>query len=209
MKNIIFDFDGTLLDSFPLLVSSLDLAADEFKLLHLKDIDIEKLRDMSFSKLIKELRVPIWTLPFLIRWVRREMHSKIHTLDLIPGVKEMLLALSKDHNLFVLTSNSKENVELVMKDNELDHLFKEVVGGVGLLSKNRALKRFFRKHNIKKENSIYVSDETRDIETTKKIGLECVGVTWGYQTENALRGSGAKHIIHKPSELVEFLVASS
>ena len=75
-----------------------------------------------------------------------------------------------------MTSNSKENVKVFLKKNNLDLFGKNYLES-NVFGKHRLIKKFIKINNLKKDNLIYVDDETRDIEACKKIGLKIVAVT--------------------------------
>ena len=52
---------------------------------------------------------------------------------------------------------------------------------------------------------LYVGDSEVDIDTANNAGIDCVCVTWGFRTREALVRAGAKHIIDAPEQLVAFV----
>lgn len=56
-----------------------------------------------------------------------------------------------------------------------------------------------------KVNTLYVGDSEVDMETAKNAGLECVGVTWGYRSEETLTEHGADYIIEEPGQLIHLI----
>ncbi len=59
--------------------------------------------------------------------------------------------------------------------------------------------------NVKKENAVYVGDSDVDILTAKNAGLKCISVCWGFRTRRELEQSGAQIIIEKPDELPDLI----
>lgn len=58
------------------------------------------------------------------------------------------------------------------------------------------------KLGVKKDEALYVGDSEVDVQTAQNAGLEMVGVTWGYRSRETLVSSGANHIVEKPEELL-------
>ncbi|MDD3168054.1 MAG: HAD family hydrolase [Eubacteriales bacterium] len=58
-----------------------------------------------------------------------------------------------------------------------------------------------------KEKTLYIGDSDVDVMTAKNAGLACVAVSWGYRSRETLRAAGADHIIDKPEELITLLEA--
>lgn len=61
------------------------------------------------------------------------------------------------------------------------------------------------KLGVKKEDCIYVGDSDVDIQTAKNAGIPCISVTWGFRSEAFLKEHGASKIIHQPHELLNLL----
>lgn len=57
----------------------------------------------------------------------------------------------------------------------------------------------------KKEEAVYVGDSDVDVRTARNSGLPVIAVTWGFRSEELLRGLGADVVIGHPGELVEAL----
>jgi phosphoglycolate phosphatase len=58
------------------------------------------------------------------------------------------------------------------------------------------------------ENTLYVGDSEVDIATAKNAGVPCVSVTWGFRTADELRTAGASVIVENPAELCDVLMYS-
>lgn len=55
------------------------------------------------------------------------------------------------------------------------------------------------------DHVLYVGDSDVDIQTAKNAGLQCISVTWGFRSEEFLVEHGAEHIIHEPMELLTYI----
>src|SRR5882757_8129980 len=108
MATFIFDFDGTLADSFGLMVDT------AHEILGYKDRmsaeRIEKLRGLPVHKVLKEVGVRWWQVPRLATRGRQMMAARlVADVEPFPKIPEVLHELhSKGHKLFMLSSNSAE-----------------------------------------------------------------------------------------------------
>ncbi|MBQ3075648.1 MAG: HAD family hydrolase [Clostridia bacterium] len=57
-----------------------------------------------------------------------------------------------------------------------------------------------------KDECIYVGDSEVDVKTAKNAGVPCIAVTWGFRDESVLLDAGASHLAHTPEELYEQIV---
>lgn len=84
MKNspyLIFDFDGTLVDSFRAVIRKFNLLADEFNFRKISNDEINGLKDLTSRQLIKYLEIPIYKIPSVLRSARKHMHSEMQALS--------------------------------------------------------------------------------------------------------------------------------
>lgn len=59
--------------------------------------------------------------------------------------------------------------------------------------------------NSDKQNTLFVGDSNIDVKTAKNAELVCVGVTWGFRSKEVLIKEGADYIIDKPCELLKYI----
>lgn len=59
---------------------------------------------------------------------------------------------------------------------------------------------------VSTKDCLYVGDSEVDILTAKNAGMDCVSVTWGFRNEAFLREAGAAHLVHTPKELKNFIL---
>jgi len=70
-KLVIFDFDGTLVDSFPWFVQVLNDVADRYRFRRVDPHQAEALRGQSAREMIRYLGIPAWKMPLIARHMRK------------------------------------------------------------------------------------------------------------------------------------------
>ncbi len=184
MKAIIFDFDGTIADSFPYVSDFLALKAG---LAPLDDAGRQKLRGLSMQAMAVSLGFGWWRMPSLFFKGRRQMRVSGKSLKPFDGVPELIAQLRKDgHDLYLLSSNSSRNIMSFLRAYDLDSYFIEVYGSVGLFNKAPALRRLLRKHGIALTDAVYIGDEMRDSAAAHSIKLRIISVSWGFARRSDL-----------------------
>lgn len=205
-KVIIFDFDGTIADTVDALVNIANNLAVEFRYAQITPEELVRLRNLTSREIFNYSGIPLFKIPFLLKKVKRELRNKIPELKPIPGIQEALVELKDNGNrLGIITSNSKGNVKEFLKINNLDNLFEFIHPGVTIFGKNTIINNVMRQKHLKTQDVIYVGDETRDIEASKKAQVKVVSVTWGFNSEEALAKQNPDFLIHHPRELVEIV----
>ncbi len=201
MKTIIFDFDGTIADSFELM---LDIAEKIAGVGRPSDEEINYYKQMPLGKVIRELHIPLRRLPKLILQGRQKMHERISEVYPFRGMPEVLKALHArdDFTLLVMSSNSEQNVRTFLQANELEGYFDSVQGNVAVFNKASALRKTLRHNHIDAHTCYYVGDEVRDIVAASKVGVEPVAVSWGYQGRKALAEYHPYALVDKPDQLL-------
>jgi phosphoglycolate phosphatase len=204
-KIIIFDFDGTIADSMGSFFNILNRLAKEFGYRKVEKNKIEELRNKKTEEFLKHLKIPLLKLSFIVNRVLLELNKEIEFLKPIKGVKKTLSVLkNKGYILCILTSNSKDNVNLFLKKHGFC-LFKFIYSGSSVFGKTDVLRKVLKEHHLQSDEVIYVGDETRDIEAAKKAKVKAVAVTWGFNTRKILKKFKPNYIINKPNELLNIL----
>ena len=199
---LIFDFDGTIAESFKTILKILRSISKDFGIDKITDRDIKKFKEKGVSQSIRDLKIPLIKIPVIAKKVKEKLNKDIINLNSFSGLKEVLLELKKrKYNLGILTSNSKDNVEKFLKRNDLD-LFEFIYSDSSLFGKDKVLKNLLRKQNIKPSEVIYFGDEIRDIQAAIKLNVKIVAVSWGFNTKKALEKYKPTYLVEKPSEIL-------
>lgn len=206
VKVILFDFDGTIADTFDALVRITNCLAEEFGYEPTTPEELAQIRNLSSREIVEQSRISLFKLPFLLRRIKSGLRESIQELNPIFGVKETLNQLKKEgHILGILTSNSEENVQIFLKKHNMQELFSFINPETKLFSKHKAIGKFMQRNNLNSKEVIYVGDETRDIEASKRIPIRVIAVSWGFNTGAVLARHRPDFLIHQPSELIEVM----
>jgi phosphoglycolate phosphatase len=206
VKVIVFDFDGTIADTFDSIVNIINHLSVEFGYQKASSEDVNKLRNLNSREIIKYSGVSLLKLPFLVKRVKSELNKEIHRLSPASGIREVLLELQCQGNkLGIITSNSKSNVIAFLQNNELQAPFDFIYSGTTLFGKSKVIGRLLQQENLSPGEVIYVGDETRDIEAAKRTPIKVIAVSWGFNSSQALAEQNPDFLIHHPRELIEVI----
>jgi phosphoglycolate phosphatase len=204
VKTLIFDFDGTIADSFETLLGIFE----EITGRKLSGQEITDLRAKPLKYVLKYLQIRRWQIPRFVLKARRSLNSKMAGIKIFSGMDKTLEQLgSGGHQMFILSTNDERNIVQFLRTNRLDGYVSKVYGNIGLRSKSSALNKIIKREKLDRQNCVYIGDEIRDIEAAKKAGITSVGVTWGFNSPDAIKNARPEILAQKPSDLTKYLTS--
>ncbi len=213
-KAVIFDLDGTLLDTIGDLAESMNYA----------------LKSLGFAE--RELSHHSWAIGNGLRkYAKRclpqdavtdtildevcavfsqhyNTHSSIKTVP-YDGICQLLEFLNKNNILVNILSNKRDgfvkeltqhyfgNLNFVCVNGELPNVAKKPNPEAALL--------IAEKCNIAPAGILFIGDSVYDIQTGKNAGMKTIAVTWGYQPEDSLVAEDPDFIAHTPTDIINYI----
>lgn len=204
VKVIFFDFDGTIANTLNSIVGITNRLALEFGHKPISTDEIAQIKNLSSRQIIQQSGISILKFPLLVAKVKSELNAEISKIQPFPEMKATLLELRKRvDKIGILSSNSKENIHAFLELNDMDYLFDFIYTEAALFSKSRVIKKILKQEKITPQQSVYIGDETRDIEAAKRSRVTAIAVTWGFNSAVALAPYSPDFLIHQPAELIE------
>lgn len=199
---VIFDFDGTLADTYPWFAENLNHVADKFNFRKVQPHEQEALRQLTAQEILRFLGIPRYQLPRVVTHMRNLMNQDIHQIDLFEGVSEALQLLSESGvKLGLISSNKLNNVNRVLGTDA--GLFNYQACGTSLFGKPRKINKLLRKARVRPSRCLFIGDEIRDADAARETGVKLCLVSWGYNHRNALADCTPDYLIDQITELEE------
>ena len=209
IRHVLFDFDGTIVDSMAVAARLINLAAAKYKFRPIGEEELTRLRALPILERFRALHIPMYKIPAMAIELMKRYQKHIASLCPFDGISEVLRELSqKGLSLSILSSNSRSNVVEFLRRNDLD-FFDSVHGISSLFGKDKAIGGFMRNHGLERNELVYVGDEHRDIMACKANGIPVVAVSWGYDPVELLAEAGPDFIASSPSEIVHFITLAA
>lgn len=211
---IIFDLDGTLLNTIADLANSTNYALSQ---LGINAHPLESFNTFVGNGIRKlfERALPVTVrTPEMVEKVRSLFipHYDIHNIDkttIYPGITELLTTLQDRGIKIAVASNKYQKAsEKLMKHYFPNIQFCGILGqreGIPVKPDACIVNEILKIAGVPAESVLYVGDSGVDMQTAKNGQVESVGVTWGFRPLTELLANGAQHIINKPEELVELI----
>jgi phosphoglycolate phosphatase-like HAD superfamily hydrolase len=202
MAAVIFDFDGTIADSFDYVVGFLASAAGE----DLTADQRQQLRGRSMAAIGRRLGLSWVRLLRLFFKGRRDMHQAINHIEPFDDMTDTIQKLhAEGHELFVVSHNTVANIHAFLHHYDLHTYFLQIYGGVGLFGKAPVLRKVLKEQNLEKADALYVGDEIRDVQAAQSIDLRIIAVTWGFARPSDLRDLKPTAVADQPEDLIKIL----
>ncbi len=177
---IIFDFDGTLANSFPWFVSALQSVAAKYRFHAPTDDEIGELRLVPPREIIRRLGIPWWKMFLIARDIRALMSRSIDQITLFEGIEDVLAELATSGvQMALVTSNSVENARRVLGPTNAARIG-HYAGNVRVLGKRANFQRMLRQTGVAPERALCIGDELRDLEAAQAAGIPFGAVGWGF-----------------------------
>jgi phosphoglycolate phosphatase len=211
-KAIIFDLDGTLLNTSYDIQKVLNASLARFNLPQVSlDKTIEYVGNGA-KKLVE--RAVASDDSNLIESVYRDYSVHFAACDnnltcLYPGEDEVLTRLKAQNVKFAIVTNKPQDAtEGVYKKHLSKYNFEVVVGqsqGVPLKPSPESTLSTIKKLGVKKDECLFVGDGETDIMTAQNAGIDCVSVLWGYRSKSQLSLSGGKIFAENYEQLYDIV----
>ena len=211
-KTVIFDLDGTLLDSIEDIASSMNKVLESLQLPTHKIEDykyfvgggVDILVENALSNQSKEIKDEV------IKRFKIEYDGKLHSKTLpYDGIYELLDELKKlDINLAVLSNKPHEFTVSYVNHFFKNYNFKEIHGQKKDIPKKpdpKAALDIVKCLDSSCENTYFIGDTKIDMQTAKSANMTAIGVLWGFRDEKELRDFGADFIVSNPLEILKII----
>lgn len=210
-KLIIFDMDGTILDTLEDLKNSLNFALAQNGLPTRSLEEVRQFVGNGIGKLI-ERGVPAQCDEQTRLAVQKTfygyyaIHSNDHTRP-YDGIVDVIARLRKEGFLTAVVSNKADFAVQDLCRIWFDNLFDVALGEREGISRKPAPDSVFevcRLLDVSVNDSIYIGDSEVDLQTARNAGMDCISVDWGFRDADFLRSIGADLILSDPCALAEY-----
>jgi phosphoglycolate phosphatase len=202
---VVFDFDGTLADTFPWFARTINGVADKYGFRRVRPEEVEEFRGLGGRELLHRLEVPLWKVPLIAVHLQKLMTEEANSFRLFPGTDHLLERLAAHGvNVAILTSNTEANVRLVMGDG-LVELVGQLDCRATLFGKGARLRHLLKRAKIAPESALFVGDELRDAEAAAGEQVDFAGVAWGFARREVLAMAANRGICDSWADLARIV----
>ena len=211
-STVIFDLDGTLLDTIADLAGSANYALERmgyptYSVDQVKSFVGNGVRRLMALCVPDGEANPKFEECFAIFNEHYDIHCRDNTRP-YDGIKETLSALKNAGYLLAVLSNKKHRAVMDLCRVYFDGSFDYILGGVDgmkLKPDPDGIERILEVAELKRCDALMVGDSEIDIMTGYNANIDVIGVSYGFRDRSVLEDLGVKNIITKPTELLELM----
>ncbi len=212
-KVIIFDLDGTLLDTIKDIADNVNLTLERFGYPTLTEKEImtyigNGARNLMRRSVKVELSHNAFEEVFKY-YDALYSSSKSEKTCIFDGLHEVLIVLkNKGYKLAILSNKQQTATDNVYEKYLKDFAFDMVVGqrdGVPIKPDPTEVNRILKTFNVLPENAYFVGDGDADAMTAINAGINGISVLWGYRERAQLESVGAKVFAKTPRDLLDLI----
>jgi phosphoglycolate phosphatase len=182
---LIFDWDGTLMDSIDKIVACVQQAAKSSHLLVPSQQDIRNIIGLSLDKAMSTLyptHSKTTQQKMVVAYRQQYIHINTQPTDFYPGVLDWLKDLkNKGYTLAVATGKGRSGLDRLLHHYVLQNLFTATICANEANSKPHPLmlNKLLKTLNVNAEQALMIGDSSYDLEMANNAKVACVGVTYG------------------------------
>ncbi|HHV11401.1 MAG TPA: HAD-IA family hydrolase [Clostridiales bacterium] len=211
-NTVIFDLDGTLLNTLDDLRDSLNEVLMQHSYLPQRLEDVRRFvgngvwnlvrrslpdscPDQEVTRIMEEFKAHY----------KKNMQNKTRPYN---GIMELLLDLNRFNYKLAIVSNKYDAAVKELAQTYFGNLIPVAIGETSEIRRKPAPDSIYtaiQELGSTLDSAILVGDSETDVQTAKNAGIPCIGVTWGFRRREVLREEGADFLIDTPRELLTLI----
>ncbi|AEF03530.1 HAD family hydrolase [Alteromonas sp. KS69] len=211
-KLVIFDWDGTLMDSADKIINCMQIAAKHCDMPVPSADAVSHIIGISLKPAIKQLfgiNDDALAERLVLAYKEAFVSHDATPCPLFNGVEDLLSALkAKGATLAVATGKARRGLDRAWSQTETGHFFSASRCADDAQSKPSPdmLLQILDELNISANDAVMIGDTTYDMQMAKSIGMRRIGVSYGVHAQVHLEALAPETIVHSIGELQQFLL---
>lgn len=211
-KAVIFDLDGTLLNTLYDLTDSVNYALEKYgqpqrSIDEVREFVGNGIRNLMLLAVPGGEDNPMFEEIFAFFREYYKAHCNIKTTP-YEDILTLMEELKQRHIKMAIVSNKIDSGVKELNDIHFSEYVEVAIGereGISRKPAPDSVNEALRMLEVDKVHAVYIGDSDVDIQTAKNADVRCVSVTWGFRDEDFLKEHGAEILINRPLELLDYL----
>ncbi len=212
IKALVWDLDGTLLNTIDDLADSVNFALLKYGLPSKSVSEVKKAVGNGVNKLIERcLETGKDNLHFTqVLENFKEHYSRNSAVKTAPYLEicEILKELKTRGYKLAVVSNKFENAVVDLCKKYFSNTFDVIIGETPQIKRKPAPDMLFeaiKLLKVKREEIYFIGDSEVDLQTAKNADVKCLSALWGFRSKEILLANGGKYLLNTPKEIFDFL----
>ena len=216
-KNIIFDLDGTILDTLSSITDAVNETLKIFKKNYFYSCDeIKKFIGHGNKFLIKKAFKIVddnFDLTKIMQvYSLLQLNISLKKTKIFPGLYDVLKKIKKKYKIYIATNKQYDTTLKIIKNFFNIDFFNDIIAQTEKTLKKPdpdIINQIIERNNLKKNECLYVGDSEIDLLTAKNANIDFCLVKYGYGQYGNFDESFSKFIIFEPQELLNILIINN
>lgn len=209
-KNILWDWNGTILNDTPVAFEATNILLDRY---NYPTITLDYYRDNVdtpivnfYSKIFDLSKESMDTLDdeWCVLYNQLSRKIKLHN-----GVEELLEKLSEQGcHQSVLSAFKTEEITKFAENFSVTHYFKAILGTQNIVMESKTMRgrKYMQENSLDTKETLYIGDTVHDFDTAQGLGVDCVLLSIGQQSQHLLKKCGTV-VCDSVEELKEYILS--
>lgn len=189
IKALIFDFDGVIHDTLEMAVK---ISRQIFP-----EMTLEEYKDMFDGNFYAGKKIT----PAIIKKFFELQKEEFKNLKIERAIKSELLKLKSEFDLFIITSNDKEILDMYFENNGIAGIFKQILGVETHHLKEEKFRLVLESNGLKKDDCVFITDTLGDLLEANKAGIKSIAVDFGFHDREKLERGNPLKIVSDFSDI--------
>ncbi|MBF4694092.1 HAD family hydrolase [Fusibacter ferrireducens] len=207
-KLIIFDFDGTIMDTNDIIKESLNEASKKFRNSEISSDEYELILGKPLEQQMKDLSETKYEAmtEFYRQYYRANQESRTQIFE---GVHDLLETLkNNDVKCGILTNKGRNGLEKGLKQYHIESYFEYYLSAQDVIRAKpnpEGIHKICAYYSVREEDTLMVGDSAHDIEAGKNAGVSTCLVSWTILNLSKLKKLNPDYIVDHPSEIGDII----
>jgi len=203
-KLFLFDFDGVLVDSLDVYARAIQWCLERIGTPIVKSkADYLALFEDNFYQALQDRGIDLEAfakaLALYTEQAGGDYYGDVRPYPFMPPILD---ALSRDHALGIISSNSHAAIEKIFARHEYNGCFQAILGADFAFSKKDKILHALELFRMERRQAYYIGDTAGDIKEGRMAGVITVAVTWGWHPKEKLAAANPDYLIDTPQDLL-------
>jgi phosphoglycolate phosphatase len=201
----IFDYDGVIVDSLPLVLDFIRECHREAGRPATGDLDMDAIDNITYDAIGEAAGIPVGEMGRFMPRLFERFVDRVGDTRLFPGIAEMLEAVASRHIVAFVSANASHVIERVLDARGFGRHVARVYGADHPGDKAAKIRACGQRFGVPSDRTWMTGDAVSDVRSARAAGVRSIAVTWGWQSRERLARERPGHLADTPADVARIL----